>query len=101
MAAKDYQICCAIFNAYIAKPKKGVSNQMTDDRRVITENEILGLIDWYLDNELEDKHTSLIFKSCCREDKLVRLEFIDTDDVKAQAYILRQTEKQSQNPQDK
>ena len=48
MAAKDYQMWCAFFNAYIGTPSKRNPNQMTDDRKEITENEILGLIDWYV-----------------------------------------------------
>ena len=53
MAAKDYKICPALFNAYIAKVSKKNPNLMTNDRRIITENEILMLIDWFLDKELE------------------------------------------------
>lgn len=48
MPAKDYQICCALFSAYIGKQSKRNPNQMTADRKEITENEILGLIDWYV-----------------------------------------------------
>jgi len=77
MAAKDYQICTAIFHAYIAKVNKRNPNRMTDDRRVITENEIMMLIDWYLDNELEENHTTLSFESHTREGKRVQLKFVD------------------------
>lgn len=77
MAAKDYQICPALFNAYIAKVSKKNPNKMTDDRRVITENEILMLIDWYLDNELEENQTSLSFESHAREGKQIQLKFVD------------------------
>ena len=57
MAAKDYQICCALFNAYIAKTSKQDKNRMLNDRREITDEEILTLFDWYLDKLLdgEDK----------------------------------------------
>lgn len=41
MAAKDYRICCAMFNAYIAKTSKRNPNLMLKDRREITEGEIL------------------------------------------------------------
>lgn len=77
MAAKDYQICPALFNAYIAKVSKKNPGQMTNDRRVITENEILMLIDWYLDNEPDDKHNTLYFQSHAREGKCVQLKFVD------------------------
>ena len=39
MAAKDYRICPALFNAYIAKVSKRDPNLMTDDCRPIKENE--------------------------------------------------------------
>ena len=51
MAAKDYKICPALFNAYIAKVSKRDPNLMTDDRREITEQEIMSLIDWWLDSK--------------------------------------------------
>ena len=55
MAAKDYKICPALFNAYIAKVSKCNPNLMTNDRRVITEQEIMSLIDWWLDSKTEDE----------------------------------------------
>ena len=47
--ADDYKICPALFNAYIAKVSKRNPNLMLEDRRVISTNEILCLIDWYVD----------------------------------------------------
>ena len=41
MSAKDYKICPALFNAYIAKVSKRNPNIMTDDRREITDAEIM------------------------------------------------------------
>ena len=35
MSAKDYKICPALFNAYIAKVSKRNPNLMLEDRRVI------------------------------------------------------------------
>lgn len=55
MAAKDYQICLGLGNAYIAKTSKRNPNVMLDDRKVIEEHEILGLIDWWLHNKLDGK----------------------------------------------
>lgn len=52
MAAKDYSICCAMFNAYIAKTSKRNPNIMLEDRREITEGEILYLIEWWLRSKL-------------------------------------------------
>ena len=81
MAAQDYKICPALFNAYIAKVSKRNPNKMTDDRRVITENEILMLIDWYLDNELEEGQNTLSFESHARDGKRIRLSFVDDERV--------------------
>lgn len=57
MAAKDYQICLGLGNAYIAKANKRNPNVMLDDRKVIEEHEILGLIDWWLHKKLDGKET--------------------------------------------
>ena len=77
MAAKDYRICPALFNAYIAKVSKRNPNLMTDDRREITEIEIMSLIDWYLDNELGEKNNVLSYASAIRKGKRVQLKFVD------------------------
>lgn len=77
MAAKDYRICPALFNAYIAKVSKRDPNLMTDDRREITEIEIMSLIDWYLDNELGEKNNVLSYASAIRKGKRVQLKFVD------------------------
>lgn len=82
MAAKDYKICPALFNAYIAKVSKRNPNLMTDDRSVITEGEILMLIDWYLDKELEEGQNTLSFESHAREGKRIRLSFVDENKKK-------------------
>ena len=82
MAAKDYKICPAMFNAYIAKVSKRNPNQMTDDRRPIEEGEIMMLIDWYLDNELGEKYKSISFDSHAREGKKVVLKYIDKEEEK-------------------
>ena len=75
MSAKDYKICPALFNAYIAKVSKRNPNRMTDDRRVITEEEILLLIDWYLDKETDEGEHGLKFDSHTREGYEIVLEF--------------------------
>lgn len=48
MAAKDYFICPGFSNLYISKLSKKHPNTMTDDRKVIEENDILGIIEWYI-----------------------------------------------------
>lgn len=61
MAAKDYKICPALFCAYIAKASKRYPNVMTDDRREITEPEILSLIDWYLSKRCKEENEDTIY----------------------------------------
>ena len=62
MSAKDYEICPALFSAYIAKVSKRNPNKMTDDRREITENEILGLFHWWIKKKANGEvgHTEII-----------------------------------------
>lgn len=48
MAATDYEIVTGWFNPYLAKKKKSKSKTMSQDRRIITDNEILGLFEFYL-----------------------------------------------------
>lgn len=55
MSAKDYIICPAMFNAYIAKVSKRNPNVMLNDRREIPEEEILCLIHWWLKKKCEDR----------------------------------------------
>jgi hypothetical protein len=83
MAAKDYKICPALFNAYIAKVSKRNPNQMTDDSRQIEEGEIMMLIDWYLDNELGEKYKSISFESHAREGMKVKLTYIKAEEEKS------------------
>lgn len=61
MAAKDYEICPALFNAFIAKVSKRDPNLMTDDRRIITDREIIGLIRWYLKRFCVKNNTDRVF----------------------------------------
>lgn len=50
MAAKDYEIVTGWMNAYLAKKKKTKNGVMSQDRRVIGDNEIIGLFEFYLRN---------------------------------------------------
>lgn len=47
MSAKDYKICPALWNIYIAKVSKKDPTLMLKDRRPLEEHEILGVIEWY------------------------------------------------------
>ena len=80
MAAKDYKICCALFNAYIAKVSKRNPNLMLTDRREITESEILMLVDWYMENKCQEeeyKDGIVCFKSHIQEGKIIEIQFKD------------------------
>ena len=80
MAAKDYKICCALFNAYIAKVSKRNPNVMLDDRREITESEILMLVDWYMENKCQDeeyKDGVVCFESHVQDGKIIKLQLKD------------------------
>ena len=80
MAAKDYKICCALFNAYIAKVSKRNPNLMLTDRREITESEILMLVDWYMENKCQDeeyKDGIVCFKSHIQEGKIIEIQLKD------------------------
>ncbi len=48
MSAQDYIICPACFNVFLAKVSKRNPNLMLNDRRIITDVEIFGLIEWKL-----------------------------------------------------
>ena len=75
MSANNYKICPALFKAYIAKVSKKKPNLMTDDRREISEEEILTLIDWYLDRKAEDGEKGIWFESEEREGMIVEIKF--------------------------
>ena len=48
MAATDYEITFGCLNPYLAKKKKTKSKTMSQDRRPITDNEIISLFEFYL-----------------------------------------------------
>lgn len=57
MAATDYEIVTGWMNAYIAKKKKPTKKGpqvMSQDRRPITDSEIIGLFEFYLRNWCEE-----------------------------------------------
>lgn len=77
MSAKDYEICPALFNVYIARVSKRNPNQMTDDRREITEGEIMMLVDWYLDKQSKEFPNGLAFDSLQREGMRIEMKFVE------------------------
>lgn len=75
--AEDYQICCALFDAYIAKVSKRSSNiMMTNDRRKIREGEILMLVDWYLNSKADDGEHGISFISHTRKGMRIQMKFV-------------------------
>lgn len=48
MAAKDYTIVTGWQDAYLARKKSKKSLTMSEDRRPITDSEIIGLFEFYL-----------------------------------------------------
>ena len=54
MAAKDYKICFGWRGAYLAKQSKKTPGLMLEDRREISEVEIIRLIHWWASNKAEN-----------------------------------------------
>lgn len=62
MAAKDYVFVTGWRDAYLAKKKKSNSPMMSADRRVIEDNEIIGLFEFYLRKWCnEHKKSTVVF----------------------------------------
>jgi hypothetical protein len=73
MAAKDYEIVTGWMHAYLAKKKKVTKKDglqtMSQDRRVITDGEMIGLFEFYLRKWCEEngKDTVVITNSDGKE----------------------------------
>ena len=82
MAAKDYEICVSGLTStpYLAKVSKRDPNVMLDDRREISEGEILMMIDCYMSNKCQDeeyKDGIVCFKSHIQEGKIIEIQLRD------------------------
>ena len=82
MEAKDYKICVSGLTStpYLAKVSKRDPNVMLDDRREITEGEILMLIDCYMSNKCQEeeyKDGIVCFKSHIQEGKIIEIQLRD------------------------
>ena len=82
MAAKDYKICVSGLTStpYLAKVSKRDPNVMLNDRREITEGEILMLIDCYMSNKCQEeeyKNGVVCFKSHIQEGKIIEMQLRD------------------------
>lgn len=67
-----------MFNAYIAKTSKRNPNTMLEDRREITEGEILFLIEWWLRRKLANTifDTQIIAQD---GEPIIELKLLDKD----------------------
>ena len=82
MAAKDYEICVSGLTStpYLAKVSKRNPDVMLNDRREISEGEILMLIDCYMSNKCQDEEYRdriVCFKSHMQEGKIIEIQLID------------------------
>ena len=82
MAAKDYEIRISALRStpYLTKISKRNTNVMLEDRREITEGEILMLIDCYMRNKCQDeeyKDGIVCFKSHIQEGKIIEIRLKD------------------------
>ena len=82
MAAKDYEIRISALRLtpYLTKISKRNTNVMLEDRREITEGEILMLIDCYMSNKCQDeeyKDGVVCFKSHIQEGKIIEIRLKD------------------------
>lgn len=76
MAAKDYKICCALFDAYIAKVSKNNPNMMLTDRREISNSEILTLIAWKLNQWCSSNKESNGFRFKDNDGKIIEVHYV-------------------------
>ena len=79
MAAKDYEIRVSGLTStlYLAKVSKRNPNVMLEDRRKITEGEILMMIDCYMDKKCQEeeyKDGVVRFKSHIQEGKIIEIQ---------------------------
>lgn len=77
MAAKDYEICPALGAVYFGKRSKRNPEQMTKDRREITEEEIMLLIDWWLNKSTTNGGNGVMFPSHLKKDMKILVKFTD------------------------
>lgn len=61
MSAQDYKICPACFHVFLAKVSKRNPNLILSDKRIITDEEIFGLIKWKLRQFCLDNYTDTMY----------------------------------------
>ena len=83
MAAKDYEIVTGWLNPYLVKKKKPTKNghqTMSQDRRVITNSEILGLFEFYLRNWCEENEKDTVVISNGDGKKIFEATLLDKEE---------------------
>ena len=80
MAATDYEIVSGWFNPYLAKKKKTKSKTMSQDRRIITDNEILGLFEFYLRRWCSENRKNTVVITNTSGKKLFEATLIDNEE---------------------
>lgn len=79
MAAKDYEIVTGWMNAYLAKKKKTKNGIMSQDRRIIEDNEIIGLFEFYLRNWCKEHEKDTVVITNASGKKLFEATLIDKE----------------------
>jgi hypothetical protein len=83
MAATDYIIVTGFANAYLAKKKKPTKKgpqTMSQDRRPITEGEMIGLFEFYLRNYCDEHNTDTVVITDSDGKKLFEATLLDKED---------------------
>ena len=77
MAAKDYVFVTGMVTPYLAKKTKG--QVMSQDRRMVMDNEIIGLFEFYLRNWCETNKQDTITITDGKGKKLFQATLLDKD----------------------
>lgn len=83
MAAKDYIIVSGWQNCYLArkkKPSKRGPQTMSEDRRPITDEEMIGLFEFYLRRYCEDNNTDEVVITDVDGKKIFEAKLLDKED---------------------
>lgn len=80
MAANDYEFVTGLVYAYLAKKTKS-KKLISQDRRVVTDNEILGLFEFYLRRRFENDGSKKVVVK--RDGKVIfGAELLDVEEEK-------------------
>ena len=80
MAATDYVIVAGWRNAYLARKKKNQrNNTMSQDRRPITNSEIIGLFEFYLRNWCSENKKETVVITDANGKKLFEATLLDRE----------------------